>query len=351
MRIVPNNTTRVSTAPDTGQRLVQISQGQWWELEAEVAPMKQNGSADDWAAFLTACMGQGGTFRLGDSSRKLPRGTAARNSTALPAVSGGSQTGNTLVTQGWLEGSQIFKAGDYFQLGGSNMVLRSQEFTNAVWVKTNCSVFADAETAPDGSSTADLCIPSGSGEPTIHQDFTPYNAGQAHNGSFWVASADGSDMIVEVLLYIGGTLIKNSIFSLTNSGAWTRVSTSANSLDMTAHRVMIKFYGPTGDPDKQIYLWNGQVNPGYSPDPEMTTVSSVIHTPPRLHKVLTTVHASGSGTASLEIFPRLRESPANGSRLKTSNAQGLFSLTSDASGWDVDKAKLYGVGITAREAY
>jgi hypothetical protein len=38
----------------------------------------------------------------------------------------------------------------------TNLLLRSQEFDNASWVKTNCTVTANAVVAPDGTMTADL---------------------------------------------------------------------------------------------------------------------------------------------------------------------------------------------------
>lgn len=44
---------------------------------------------------------------------------------------------------------------------GANMLLRSDEFGNASWTKSACSVGADAATAPDGTSTADSIIEDG----------------------------------------------------------------------------------------------------------------------------------------------------------------------------------------------
>jgi len=40
----------------------------------------------------------------------------------------------------------------------TNLLLRSQEFDNASWVKTRCTVTADAAVAPDGTTTADAFV-------------------------------------------------------------------------------------------------------------------------------------------------------------------------------------------------
>jgi hypothetical protein len=41
-----------------------------------------------------------------------------------------------------------------------NLVLRSEEFDNAAWVSVNSTITADAAASPDGSTTADLFVPS-----------------------------------------------------------------------------------------------------------------------------------------------------------------------------------------------
>lgn len=42
----------------------------------------------------------------------------------------------------------------------TNLLVRSQEFDNASWAKTNATVTANVAVAPDGTTTADLVIPS-----------------------------------------------------------------------------------------------------------------------------------------------------------------------------------------------
>jgi len=68
----------------------------------------------------------------------------------------------------------------------------------------------------------------------------------------------------------------------------------------------------------------------------------------RLYKNLT--DQSGS-PATLDIFPFLRESPANSAPLTLVNAQGVFRLSDNAQPWSVDEALHYGLSFKAREAF
>ena len=100
-------------SPFTGQRQVYAWPGQWWEVQVSLPPMKSE-TAEPWVAFLTGLNGQEGTFLLGDSIRKVPRGVG----TGTPLVNGGGQSGYDLVTDGWTAGQTgILKAGDWIQLG------------------------------------------------------------------------------------------------------------------------------------------------------------------------------------------------------------------------------------------
>lgn len=71
----------------------------------------------------------------------------------------------------------------------------------------------------------------------------------------------------------------------------------------------------------------------------------------RLYKNLTTANADSSGHTTLDIFPRLRESPADGGPIVTSNCVGTFRLGENQTQWDVDAAKVYGLSFKAVEAF
>lgn len=71
----------------------------------------------------------------------------------------------------------------------------------------------------------------------------------------------------------------------------------------------------------------------------------------RLYKVLTVVDSDSSGNATLDIFPRLRESPGNDDPLITTSAQGTFRLAANTVQWDIDAAKTYAISFKGIEAF
>lgn len=67
----------------------------------------------------------------------------------------------------------------------------------------------------------------------------------------------------------------------------------------------------------------------------------------RLYRNLDTVSTS---TATLNIWPQLRESPADGTPIITTNTQGLFRLASNQSKWSQTEMRVYGLTFLIREA-
>lgn len=70
-----------------------------------------------------------------------------------------------------------------------------------------------------------------------------------------------------------------------------------------------------------------------------------------LHKFLSDEDADANGKASFDIFPALRESPADGTPIITTNPKGTFRLSSNKRDWDVDEAKLFGIDFGFVEAF
>jgi hypothetical protein len=103
----------VSVSPFTGQQQVQDWQQGWMEASVSM-PTLTHALAQTWIAFLMGLRGQANVFQLGDPLAVAPRGTAA----GTPLVSGGSQTGYSLVTKGWTPGALgVLLAGDWLQVG------------------------------------------------------------------------------------------------------------------------------------------------------------------------------------------------------------------------------------------
>ena len=83
--------------------------GSRWRGDYTLPPMKRTQAAA-WHAFLVQLRGASGRFYAGDPDGKTARGTA----TGTPLVDGASQTGISLITDGWtINITGILKAGDY----------------------------------------------------------------------------------------------------------------------------------------------------------------------------------------------------------------------------------------------
>jgi hypothetical protein len=70
----------------------------------------------------------------------------------------------------------------------------------------------------------------------------------------------------------------------------------------------------------------------------------------RIYKSLLDVNSDGSGIASIDLFPRLRESPADNAAVTISSCKGAFRLANNQPTWDIDTACIYGIGFEAEEA-
>jgi hypothetical protein len=70
----------------------------------------------------------------------------------------------------------------------------------------------------------------------------------------------------------------------------------------------------------------------------------------RLYKNLQDTNSDGTGVAVFDVFPSLRESPADNAAIVLSAAKGLFRMATNDAGWTVDVAKTYGLGFEAIEA-
>lgn len=65
-----------------------------------------------------------------------------------------------------------------------------------------------------------------------------------------------------------------------------------------------------------------------------------------LHKVVQDL----SGNGSLEIWPRLRASPADNDALTVTSPKGLWRLASNDRSWDIELAMIYGISFSCIEA-
>ena len=65
--------------------------------------------------------------------------------------------------------------------------------------------------------------------------------------------------------------------------------------------------------------------------------------------MLVNASTDGAGKATLDIWPRLRSSPADGAAIVVSAAKGLWMLASNASEYEIEPAMQYGFSFACRE--
>ena len=155
LNIRARNVVGISASPFTGQQQVYKHQGQWWEAEVSLPPMKR-ADAEQVVAFLLKMNGQYGTFLLGDKSATAPRGVG----TGTPLVNGAGQTGNELITDGWTTSTTgILKAGDWIQLGSgsSTRLYKVLDDVNSDGSgNATINIFPDLRSSPSNNATITL---------------------------------------------------------------------------------------------------------------------------------------------------------------------------------------------------
>lgn len=103
--------TQVSVSPLNGTLQTQELPGARWKIQCDFPPLI-DADAALMRAFLAKMRGQANRVDLWPFDRETPRGTAG----GTPLVQGGSQTGASIVTDGWTAGATLL-TGDYFQIG------------------------------------------------------------------------------------------------------------------------------------------------------------------------------------------------------------------------------------------
>lgn len=118
LRIGSNQPTLVSTAHSL-QRQVRSRGGHRWLISSAWAVLRRS----EWAAFFGFAQGQRGQY--GTFTYVLPGNlsNAQGVATGTSLVNGGSQTGRSVITDGWSANiTGILKAGDFIKFTGHNKV-------------------------------------------------------------------------------------------------------------------------------------------------------------------------------------------------------------------------------------
>ena len=101
----------------SGRRQTRQIGGQYWQMTATFPPMTRAQFAPIYA-FVVKQRGRYESFSIVPTVVSTGQGAPA----GTPLVNGASQTGRTLLTDGWNNDIQIFKAGDFLKIAGNDKV-------------------------------------------------------------------------------------------------------------------------------------------------------------------------------------------------------------------------------------
>jgi len=214
--------------------------------------------------------------------------------TNIVTANGGSTTATNSARYQW--GAQVNQGTlqDYSRtiasprIGSQNMLLRSEEFDNASWLKTDTTITANAIAAPDGLTTADLLTEGSAGTATTDTTFTASASGVAHTASVYMKAGTSTGW-VRLSVYetanslniinlwvnmatgalgstsVGGTGVSGGGTTTTLLNGWYRISLSftiaATSLTMMT-RSAASDSSTTRVSGADRYQWGAQVNQG-----------------------------------------------------------------------------------------
>lgn len=120
-------------------------------------------------------------------------------------------------------------------VGSENLILRSEEMDNAVWVKSGLTVTANAAIAPDGTLTADLL--SNVSTESIFQYITLSSvAGSVHTYSIYMKPAS-SDWIRFIVYEVGNTTNRLTLWFNPSTGTLGTVSAGGTATLVTGNVV------------------------------------------------------------------------------------------------------------------
>jgi hypothetical protein len=105
--------SQVFTSPLTKATQRLLLGGARWTATFSLPAMNRTQAAA-WKAFFDLLEGQVNTFNAYDPDCTTPRSSPTGASLGTPLVQGASQTGSSLVTDGWNNSITTLKAGDYF---------------------------------------------------------------------------------------------------------------------------------------------------------------------------------------------------------------------------------------------
>jgi len=199
-----------------------------------------------------------------------------------------------------------------------NLVLQSQTFDNASWVKTTATVTADSFAAPDGTTTADTLTATNTNA-TLLQTFTAIATAYTFSVYIYRKTGTGNvDITVD-----GTTYATQSI-----SGAWVRysITTTPTAGSKTAGIRL----ATNGD---EVYIWGAQL------ENRSSATAYTVTTTQAITNYIPVLQSAASGVARFDNNPTTGESL--GLLIEESRTNLLtYSEQFDNAGWSKNQSNV-----------
>jgi len=187
----------------------------------------------------------------------------------------------------------------------TNIALRSEEFDNATWTKSQTTVTANATTAPDGTATADHVLEVASAaNHYIYQTSMTITSGEAvvgaveiknggrFRGRLYIGDISGTNLVAADFNLTAGTVSAPTVggagvaayAKITALGnGWYRVEVAGKiNGGVTSGHLQVNLYDDggainyTGDAAKGLYLWGAQFERAVFSSSYIKTVASAV---------------------------------------------------------------------------
>ena len=260
-------------------------------------------------------------------------GTMAEQNATAVAITGGTINGTTIgaTVPSSIVGTTITGQTGVLKGTGTNLVVRSQEFDNASWTKSNTTVTANATTAPDGTATADKIIASAT--TATHFLFQGVTSGTGISFQVSVYAKKGEYNFLRIEngntgggAYYNlntGVVVSGTGATIVDAGSgWYRCSLSTTTTTTSFNCVFAPSVDGTtanftGDGTSGIFLWGCQVEIGSTTNTYIPTTTTAVYGTP-------TLSFSGVSTLGLESNGALFLQPAGTGAIQ---AQATTSTT------------------------